>query len=527
MSEFQRDRRNFLLRGGLIVATTACQASMPGLLRARRPALADRPLLDQGIAFGDVQGDRAIVWARSDRAARLHVEWDTTESFSKPRRVLGPYALEDSDFTARLDLTQLPPDQRIFVRVAFQSLNNDRALSEPVLGSFLSAPSRRSDIRFVWTGDTAGQGFGINPDIGGMRGYETMRLREPHFFIHCGDTIYADAAIPAELTVEEGKIWRNIVTPEKSKVAETLDEFRGNYRYNLLDENVRRFNAQVPQIWQWDDHEVTNNYSDSKDLSTNEAYTEKNVPLLAARGQRAFLEYAPLRRHSDAESQRLYRHIPYGPLLDVFVIDMRSYRGPNTTNLQSEPGDEAVFLGRPQLQWLKDGLRASRATWKVISADMPIGLLVKDGTDADGRDKFEGIANGNGPVLGREHEIAQLLGFIKQQGIRNTVWLTADVHYTAAHFYDPSRAQFTDFDPFWEFVAGPINAGTFGPGETDDTFGQQVVFNKFPPAANYSPLAGLQFFGEVNIAAQDETLTVTLRDIDNQALFTQTLQPQR
>jgi phosphodiesterase/alkaline phosphatase D-like protein len=52
-----------------------------------------------------------------------------------------------------------------------------------------------------------------------------------------------------------------------AKVAETLNEFRGRHRYNLLDENVRGFNAEVPQIWQWDDHEVTNNWSDSKNLA--------------------------------------------------------------------------------------------------------------------------------------------------------------------------------------------------------------------------------------------------------------------
>jgi alkaline phosphatase D len=179
MSEFRADRRGFIVRGGLIVAATACHASAPGLLRARLPARADRPVLEQGIAFGDVQGDRAIVWARADRPARLHVTWDTTERFDDPRSVLGPYALEDSDFTARLDLTQLPPDQRIFVRVAFQSLNNDRAWSEPVLGSFLSAPSQCSDIRFVWTGDTAGQGFGINPDFGAavLRRRDYLRRR--------------------------------------------------------------------------------------------------------------------------------------------------------------------------------------------------------------------------------------------------------------------------------------------------------------------------------------------------------------
>ncbi|WP_280302299.1 alkaline phosphatase D family protein [Nocardia abscessus] len=41
----------------------------------------------------------------------------------------------------------------------------------------------------------------------------------------------------------------------------------------------------------------------------------------------------------------------------------------------------------------------------------------------------------------------------------DVVWLTADVHYTAAHRYSPERAVFTEFDEFWEFVSGPLNAG--------------------------------------------------------------------
>jgi alkaline phosphatase D len=519
-------RRSFMIRGGLLVAAAACPTPR-GIWAQAGASPQDRPQLPHGIAFGDVRGDRALVWARADRPGRLIVEWDTSERFANARRVLGPHALEDSDYTARLDLTQLPPDQHIFTRVMFQSLKNERALSEPVLGSFRSAPERRGDIRFVWTGDTAGQGFGINPDIGGMRGYAAMAAREPHFFIHSGDTIYADGPLLPEQTVEDGKVWRNLVTPEKSKVAETLDEFRGNYRYNLLDQNVRGFNAQVAQIWQWDDHETTNNWSSSKDLSSNPAYTEKNLPLLAARAKRAFLDYAPLRTHGDEERERVFRHIPYGPLLDVFVLDMRSYRGPNTANRQASPGPESVFLGRPQLQWLKTALATSSATWKVIAADMPIGLLIGDGTDADGNPRFEGIANGHGPVRGREFEIADLLRFIKRSAIKNTVWLTADVHYTAAHLYDPTRAQFSDFEPFWEFVAGPINAGVFGPGESDDTFGQRVMFSKTPPAQNYSPLSGLQFFGEVNIDARSQALTVALRDISGAALFTQTLEAQR
>jgi alkaline phosphatase D len=125
----------------------------------------------------------------------------------------------------------------------------------------------RTDLRFLWSGDTAGQGWGINTAFGGMKIYEAMRQRSPHFFIHSGDNIYADGPIAGSVIAEGGQLWTNILTPQVAKVAETLDEFRGRYRYNLLDENVRRFNAEVPQIWQWDDHEVVNNWSGSKDLS--------------------------------------------------------------------------------------------------------------------------------------------------------------------------------------------------------------------------------------------------------------------
>jgi alkaline phosphatase D len=525
---FNPGRRRFLLRSGVFVSAAACKLSGGPTRAWAAPALVaangERPQLLQGMQIGDVMQDRAMIWARADRAARLTVDWALDQHFRYARRIQGPNALDDSDFTARVDLTGLPADQHVFVRVTFQGLDAAGAGSEPLLGHFRSAPESRRNIRFVWSGDTAGQGYGINPDVGGMRIYETMRARQPDFFIHSGDNIYADGPIAAEQTTEDGHTWRNLVTEEKSKVAETLREFRGNYKYNLLDDNLRRFNAEVPQIWQWDDHEVCNNWSASKDLSQDTRYTEKSVQLLAARGRRAFLEYAPLRSFGDEEAERIYRYIPYGPLLDVFTVDMRSYRGPNSTNLQANASDETDFLGKPQLQWLKRGLLGSTATWKVIAADMPIGLLVRDGKDAQDRDRFEAIANGNGEPLGRELEIAGLLRFIKRHRIRNVVWLTADVHYTAAHYYDADQARWGEFDSFWEFVSGPLNAGAFGPNDADDTFGMQVVFQKAPPVANSSPLSGYQFFGEVNIDGRDAAMTVTLRDAANHALFERRLE---
>jgi len=524
-------RRNFLLQCGAATGAVASGLLAPrgvGAAPAVVPPESARPIAAQGLQIGDVAGERAIVWSRADRASRLVVEWDTSARFGNARRVLGPHALETTDYTARIDLTDLPRDRDIFVRASFQGLTHERASSEPLFGRFRSAPRQRRGVRFVWSGDTAGQGFGINPDIGGMRIYETMRARRPDFFIHSGDTIYADGPIPAEKVVEEGKVWRNLVTPEKSKVAETLDEFRGAYRYNLMDQNVRRFNAEVPQLWQWDDHEVTNNWSVSKNLSANPAYTEKNVLLLAARGTRAFQEYAPLRHHDESESDRVYRHIPYGSLLDVFMLDMRSYRGPNTNNRQTAQSSETTFLGAEQLAWIKRELLSSCATWKVIAADMPLGLRIGDGKDAAGNDLWEAISNGDdGVALGRELEIADLLRFIKHHNVRNVVWLTADVHYCAAHHYQPSRAEFTDFAPFWEFVAGPLNAGAFGPNALDATFGPEVVFQQAPPAANYSPLSGYQFFGQVDIDERSAAMQVSLVDLAGNTVFTHTLEPQR
>ncbi|WP_456281156.1 alkaline phosphatase D family protein [Cupriavidus sp. JZ107] len=524
-------RRRFLIHTGALglgtsLGLTACGSDDSPEAPAVIVPDSERPKLPYGIQIGDVGGGRAVVWARADRPAQLRVEYDTTDSFRNPRKVLGPTVSAASDFTGRVELTDLPAGESIFLRVAYDSIDNPRATGVVVPGQFRTIPRTDANrpVRFVWGGDVAGQGWGINTEFGGMRIFEAMRRREPDFFLHSGDTIYADGPILAEATAENGRVWKNLVTPEVSKVAETLDEYRGRYRYNLMDENVRRFSAEVPQIWQWDDHEVTNNWSPTKDLSADARYTEKNIATLVARATQAFREYAPMRMGNTAAEQTLYRKVSYGPLLDVFVLDMRTYRGGNTANLQTTENGDTVFLGNEQLEWLVNGVKQSQATWKIIAADMPIGLWVPDGKDAAGNARWEAIANGNdGAAMGRELETARLLRAIK--GVPNVVWLTADVHYCAAHYYDPSKAQFTDFSPFWEFVAGPLNAGTFGPNQLDATFGPQLVFQKAPPAgqANLSPYSGFQFFGEVNIDPSTKALTVDLRDLDGVSVFSKTL----
>jgi alkaline phosphatase D len=502
-------RRHFLQSAGL-ASLGAAFTGVPSVIAADRA----RPKIPYGIMSGDINGSSAVIWSKSDRISRMVVEYSLDEGFNQTKRMVSAVTSADQDFTARVVLPKLATDRPIFYRVSFQDPDHPKTQSETISGK-LQIPGSSKDIFFAWSGDTAGQGWGINPELGGMKIYEAMRALNPDFFIHSGDTIYADGPIQAEVKLEDGRIWKNITTLEKSKVAETLAEFRGNYTYNLLDKNIRRFNAEVPQLVQWDDHEVRNNWYPSQILE-DARYQEKSVAMLMGRSKQAFLEYQPL--HPDAvKAGQVDRAFQYGDLLDVIMLDMRSYRGANSLNRQPQPSEATKFLGRSQLEQVKRRLKQSRATWKIIASDMPLGLVVRDGET-----NFENIANGDGPPLGREFELAELLKFIKRHEIKNVVWLTADVHYAAAHYYDPDRAQFQDFNGFWEFVAGPLNSGTFGPAALDNTFGPQQKFMSLPPGMkqNRSPLDELQFFGTVRIGHETKTMTVALHNLTGKVIYT-------
>jgi len=510
------DRREFLRRSAAIVAAPA--------LIVRDEA---RPGVPCGVAAGDVTSGRAIVWSRSDRPARLIVEYSTTSSFTDVRRIVGPAALEDTDFTARVDLTGLPDGQRITYRVSFQDLSDLRTFSEPVEGTFLTPPRlAERDVAFAFSADCVGQGWGIDPARGGLRLYDAMRRAQPDVFIHLGDSIYADQPLQTEVALDDGTVWRNIVTEAKSRVAQELDDYRGCHRYNLQDEHMRRFNASVALVALWDDHEVKDNWYPAQRLdgdARDDRYRVKSVALLAARAKRAFLEYQPL-RIDPIESERIYRSWRYGPALEIFALDMRSYRGSNSPNRQPTLNEESALLGASQVAWLQRALAGSPATWKVIAADLPIGVVVSDGPA-----NFEAVANrDDGPPLGRELEIARILKFIHDRRVRNVVWITADVHYCAAHHYSPARARFTEFDPFWEFVAGPMHAGTFGPNQLDATFGPEVRFIGIPPGMkpNRPPSEPFQFFGFGRIDRRTKVLTVKLHNVNGE-IFSIDLVPQR
>ena len=234
---------------------------------------------------------------------------------------------------------------------------------------------------------------------------------------------------------------------------------------------------------QWDDHEVSNNWWPDEDLTG-----AKHRRLRYRETQRA---------RADAAREPRVSRIPADPLV-------RGRARPRLPQDFLRPAARRVHARHAQLSRterreprgkLRPGVLSARAAADRL-AQARTAELARD-LEGDRRrsaarpDHLRGLrpqvgrrrrsAWIDGPPLGRELEIADLLAFIKRAGVRNTVWLTADVHYTAAHYYDPNKAVFQDFEPFWEFVSGPIHAGCFGPAELDNTFGPQLMYVKAPP----------------------------------------------
>jgi len=199
----------------------------------------------------------------------------------------------------------------------------------------------------------------------------------------------------------------------------------------------------------------------------------------------------------------MYRVLHYGPLADVFLLDGRAERTPN-----DPPPAEGALLGPAQEAWLTRALASSTALWKIVACDMPIGLQIGE----PGKHvKWAADGWGNedpGLPVEREVELARILSSLKARGVKNVVWLAADVHYAAAHRFDPVRAVYKDFDPFWELIAGPMHATSFGRKSFDPTFGPELEWCSVDWDTRGSPADGQQFFGVLDIDPADPRLSV-------------------
>jgi alkaline phosphatase D len=385
--------------------------------------------------------------------------------------MLTPPAIEAEDLIVRVPLDGLAPATRHRYRVA-----QDR---EQVEGQFTTAPppAEPARVTFLWSGDLGGGGL-CRPAVGDYRIFRVMARHRAEFFLFVGDTVYAD--VPCKPEAAPGAAFR----------ATTLGQYRARHRHNREDAAFQEFLRRTPVYAIWDDHEVKNDFAGT---------TEPLMPI----GRQAFIDYWPVAAGDDAT--RLYRSVRWGRLLETFILDTRQYRSDNS--LPDGPGK--TMLGAAQLQWLLDAVPASTATWKIVVSSGP--LAVPTGR-AERRDSWSnanvfGLAPESG--TGFVTERAAILGHFRARGVRNLIFIAADVHHAELIRHRPHREW-----SFHEFIAGPLSAPPGRPRPLDERLGPRTIFAQ----------GGVYNFGEVTI--DPAHLEVRLIDEAGTVMFAHTIAPE-
>ncbi len=502
----------------------------------RRMSLPDA-VLPLFLQIADVQNHQACVWLWHPSPDAFSLVWRGQFGQGKTLTVDAPR--QQTGWTTTTLLTALPRASVVTVTVTNLRTGQhaQTAFSTPA-GALASAP-----LRFGWGGDVCGQGYGRHAQDG-LQVFAVLKQQAFDFFILCGDLIYADHALPQDRPVPgevPGTLWPNALDNPYAElvgwaapadVAQTLDAFRAKYLYLWADAHYRQFIQTTPMVYVLDDHEIYNNWTRDTRLDGDDRYPPSlTFETLRGDGLRAWHEFAPSAHPALRTIAPGFKVLHHGPWLDVFVIDARSQRAANSSNLQPVYGVDTHWLGPTQLGALTDAMTTSTAVWKLLVSGTPLSTLVRD-ADAlppgDGTDIWDGVANGDhGLPLGRELEVSQLLSSLKQGQVDNLVVLSGDVHFASAVHYSPQRAAFKDFSPFWEFINGPLHAGGFPAKPVDRTFGAQQVFVSASPWPATPPGPHCTSFGVAEIDRLEGVLTVRLCDESGQVLFSQSLQPLR
>jgi alkaline phosphatase D len=477
--------------------------------------------ITHGIASGDVTDHSAIIWSRvNDQPAEMNVEYDPNANFTNPLRKTAQ-ADSTTDFTVHAKLDGLRPDTQYYYRVWFTgsdiennnntiSNNNSSTTSDIAemveIGTFRTAPSRNmainsSDISFVWGADIGGQNYCRNANDGGYSIFKSMQSLNPDFFIANGDMIYADGACPAQgpaflnNTNNQTITWTNIPGDFKSiadpsvdwnNITEVRSIFLEHWKYNRNDTYFKEFLRNVSMYSQWDDHEIINDFGSKWPYWNLFSIGREGYPNIVSEGRNAFLYYSPLDSSDNSNyttndpEKRIHRSFNWGKDLDLFIIDARSYRSQN--HIADTPDKNKTMLGQEQVQWLKQELLNSNATWKVISSDVPISIPTGSNTSILGRD---GWANGNETnnysyYTGFESELTDILRFIDNQQIKNVVFITTDVHFPAFIKYNLDLNNDGNMTEIHELVSGPLSAFRLGVPfpQLDETFNPSLLYGE-------------------------------------------------
>jgi alkaline phosphatase D len=394
--------------------------------------------MTHGPVVGGVTDTQAVLWARSNVAAIVDFEYSTKPNLSGSTISPAVTTTTDSDMTALATVTGLNAGT---IYHYTPRINGVRALSAP-FARFKTSPTPGTEtaFRLAYLTDFNNPGnLTATPPV-----FETVDAEAPDFVYLGGDFDHRNPG------------------GRSDPLAVMRQMRRGNYNGSLIGRKTFVDNL-LRKYWiaySWDDHDFCCNNSD------------KTFPYKAFSLQ-VYKEYFP--SHALANPDHgIWRSFVYGHV-EFFVLDVRHQRDPSkqTDNVGKSmlDGDN---IPNGQLQWLKDGLKSSTATWKVIFSNSPWNPTAKCDKDA---------------WCDYQMEQNDLVDFILSNSIENIIVLSGDIH--AGALDDGQNSYFWNLlVPAADIASGKLacdtatshgssfgtwNIGTWGEGFTTECNGYGLI----------------------------------------------------
>ncbi|MFC8953360.1 alkaline phosphatase D family protein [Streptomyces sp. NPDC057101] len=423
-------------RRTVVKAAAVTAVAAPALLGAasQAQAAAGATAFLHGVASGDPLPDGVLLWTRvtpspeavpgSGLGPDVQVGWELAEDRAFARIVASGTiaATAASDHTVKADVRGLRPATSYWFRFTADSAVSPAARTRTAPAADAAVPG----VRF-------GVASCANWEAGHFSAYRHLAARaDLDAVLHLGDYVYeyATGTYPeAKYTVRQHEPRHEIVS---------LADYRARHGHYKTDPDLQALHATHPVIAIWDDHEFANDaWTGGAENHTPGAEGDWAARVAAAK--QAYFEWMPVRTSTEGT---VFRRIRFGRLADLHLLDLRSFRSaPAKAGSGSVDDPERSITGRAQLDWLKSGLAGSDATWQLVGTSVmisPVAFgalpahLLEPLAELMGLPK-EGLAVNVDQWDGHTDDRRELLAHLTSRGIRNTVFLTGDIHMAWAN----------------------------------------------------------------------------------------------
>ncbi|WP_410655789.1 alkaline phosphatase D family protein [Amycolatopsis sp. lyj-112] len=413
-------RRSVLRAAGVTAAGTATTFTLSGASSG-----ADAPVFGHGVASGDPMPDSVLLWTRvtpsadalpgSGRGPSVEVRWEVAKdaAFSDVAAAGHARTGPERDHTVKVTAGGLCASTSYHYRFSSQGKFSQT-------GRTRTAPAHEEDVARLRFGVVAC----ANWAIGHFAPYGYLAGRDDlDAVIHLGDYLYEGNPNPA------GDLRPSL--PPNELV--TLSDYRQRHAMYKTDEHLRRLHARHPTIVTWDDHEASDN-AWSGGAPSHDPVTEGSWRDRVRAAHQAYFEWMPVRHRGD----KLYRRLKFGKLVDLTMLDLRTYR-----TRQPEPGSPedpaGTILGADQRQWFLEGLARGTASWNVVGNSVMVTPIKVPSLPSREKLALEALlaaqptATNTDQWDGYTADRRRVLETIATQGRGNTVFLTGDVHSSWAN----------------------------------------------------------------------------------------------